>query len=450
MRLGKTLPWLCAGLLLGVAPARGGDAMQELIEALHDNGTLDDAAYQRLKAVAAEEAPRDKVEAEPVDEAHPPGSVSLDGGLLKFESPGGDYKFQVGGRIQIDAAAYDQDQQELGNGSELRRARIFLAGQINRIWAFKSEFDFASSEIAIQDVYISYTGLPWSITFGHFKEPISLENLTSDKYITFMERALLDAFTPGRNIGLGLHNGGETWSAAVGVFGNGFDESNSTEDPVTDASNDADEGYGATGRLTWAPFGGGTRVLHLGAAASFREFDQSQSLRYRSRPESHITDVRLVDTGAIAMVDGRELYGLEFAAVVGPWSAQSEYLLAEADQPGGGLDFGGWYVQTAYVLTGESRNYKPSSGEFGRFKPAHPVGDGGWGAWQLAARLSEIDLNDGPITGGEERNLTLGLNWFLEPTLRFAFNYVQVLEVDGGADDGAEPSAYQLRTYIDF
>jgi phosphate-selective porin OprO/OprP len=137
--------------------------------------------------------------------------------------------------------------------------------------------------------------------------------------------------------------------------------------------------------------------------------------------------------------------------VVGPWSAQGEYFLANVDRrDGGNVNFQGWYVQTAYVLTGESRNYSASSGKFERFTPSRPVSDGGPGAWQLAARLSEVDLNDGAITGGKERNLTLGVNWFLEPTLRLSLNYVNVLEVDGGPNAGDKPSSYEARAYIEF
>ena len=74
------------------------------------------------------------------------------------------------------------------------------------------------------------------------------------------------------------------------------------------------------------------------------------------------------------------------------------------------------------MLTGESRNYNPSFGTFGRFKPARSVSAGGPGAWQLAARLSQVNLSDRAINSGKERNCTFGVNWFLEPTLRLSLN----------------------------
>jgi Phosphate-selective porin len=82
---------------------------------------------------------------------------------------------------------------------------------------------------------------------------------------------------------------------------------------------------------------------------------------------------------------------------------RAEYFYADTDRRrGDDLSFDGWYIQTAYVPTGESRNYNPSAGKFGRFKPARPVGSGGPGAWQLAARISEVDLTDGMIEGGAQ------------------------------------------------
>ena len=433
----------------GTVPAPG-NAMQELIETLHANGTIDDAAYQRLKAVAAADAdsrrqPPAAVAKVQARKATAPASVSTKGGLLKFSSADGTDQFQIGGRIEVDGAVYDQDERELGNGTQLRRARLFMAGKLNDTWGFKGEFDFAGGSVGITDVYIQNTLFPWTVTLGHFKEYYSLEQQTSEKYITFMERSLPGAFFPGRNLGLGLTNGGDTWSAAFGVFGEGFKTNNDT------AGKEQDAGYGATGRVTWAPFGHGDLMLHLGASASYRQLNDSHTLRYRSRPESNITNVRLVDTGVIDDSDNRTLYGLEAAGVVGPWSAQGEYFLANVDRRGGGnVNFEGWYVQTAYVLTGESRNYSASSGKFERFTPSRSVSDGGPGAWQLAARVSEVDLNDGAINGGKERNLTLGVNWFLEPTLRLSLNYVNVLEVDGGPNAGDKPSSYEARAYIEF
>ncbi|MDN5939241.1 MAG: hypothetical protein L0H83_11340 [Salinisphaera sp.] len=452
MRMTSRWVAVLVGLALTLAAdiSNAGSAMQELLETLHENGTIDDVTFEQLtSAVAAQPDGQPQTgEREPTQHA---AKVTSNDGLFEFTSEDGDTRFVVGGRLQIEAAGYDSDEVDMGNGTGLRRARVTLAGTINDVWHYKTQFDFATGNIAITRAFISYTGLPVAIVLGQFKEPIGLQTLTFARYNTFIERALQAAFFPGPNIGLKLHKGGERYSATVGVFGERFNDNNEAEDPITDDSNDQDEGVGVTGRLTWAPFGGGKRVLHLGVAASHRELNDSERVRYRSRPESHITGVRLVDTGAITGVKSRDLYGFEAAGVVGPWSAQAEYMASSLDRRSrGDLDFSGWYVQTGLFLTGESRNYNPSSGVFKRLAPANPVSSGGFGAWQIAARLSNLDLTDESVDGGEERNLTLGVNWFLEPTLRLSFNYVEVLDVDGGADAGHEPSVYQMSAYVDF
>ena len=49
---------------------------------------------------------------------------------------------------------------------------------------------------------------------------------------------------------------------------------------------------------------------------------------------------------------------------------------------------------------------------FTKIVPLRDVRSGGFGAWELAARYSEIDLDDGKIEGGEMRRISVGLNWW--------------------------------------
>ena len=156
-----------------------------------------------------------------------------------------------------------------------------------------------------------------------------------------------------------------------------------------------------------------------------------------------------MDTGIILDSDDFVRLGAEFATVMGPFSAQAEYISTSVNRDGASdLDFDGWYVEMAYFLTGESRQYK--HGKFAKPLPQSNVGEGGMGAWQLALRYSTLDLSDGLIEGGEVDTMTLGLNWFPTPTLRFTANYVDVLDVDGGPNDGLESSVLQLRSQWAF
>ena len=109
----------------------------------------------------------------------------------------------------------------------------------------------------------------------------------------------------------------------------------------------------------------------------------------------------------------------------GRLAAQGEYTGVSVRRRGDSdLSFGGWYVQAGYFLTGEQRNYDRQSGKYKRITPKAMVGDGGIGAWEIAARYSEMDLSSKDVRGGKERNVTLGLNWWLNRSLMLRFNYV--------------------------
>ncbi len=206
--------------------------------------------------------------------------------------------------------------------------------------------------------------------------------------------------------------------------------------------------------MTFAPIAESERFAHLGVAVGYRD-PADTGVRFRERPETHATDTRLVDTGTLAGVADLARYGLEGAVGVGAASLQGEYYRVALDAPA--LDdptFGGWYLQTSWFATGESRRYNARRGRFERVRPARPLGrDGGFGAVELAARLSAVDLSDAAVRGGEERNLTLGVNWYANANVRFMANYVRVLDLEATADpalEGAEPGTFQLRAQVDF
>jgi phosphate-selective porin OprO/OprP len=369
------------------------------------------------------------------------------GAQVKFTSDDGKFETTLGGRLQVDAAWYDKDHVNLDgqDGTEIRRARLFVEGKMYDVWGFKTQYDFAGNEANIKDAYISYSGFESAkIKVGQFKQPSSLEELTSSKYITFMERALpTEAFATSRRIGLGAGHGTDHWTWAASVYGQ--EEGNDTE---------GDQGYGTGARLTWAPWNEKTKVLHLGAWGA-RENPRNNDVRFRSRPESHKTNTRLVDTGNIPEPDNFTKVGLEFATVLGPFSVQSEYFhVAASSDTVSDPDFDGWYAYASWFLTGESRHYK--KGAFGRVTPKSIVGKGGVGAWELAARYSKVNLNDADTDGGEEDNITIGLNWYATKYVRFMANYIRAngdpttSETQGlnGVDD--EPNIFQLRAQIDF
>jgi phosphate-selective porin OprO/OprP len=464
MKKQKTILNLLALLCLCVvAPVEAeNQALMELLKALQKNGTIDEQTYELVKNVAKSESENekkmvqeitreevsysvDKAVDEATDKAVKEQFELASKELAKQEKEKSENSIRIGGRIQFDATAYNGDIAGHSDGTEIRRARLFAQGKLGTAWGYKLQYDFADDIVidGLRDAYLDFNGFEsFKIRIGHTKEAFSLQNMTSSKYVLFTERALPIVFTRGRNLGLEVSHSDKNWSAAVGLFGRG----------VNGAELDNDEGFGVSSRVTYAPINEQNRVLHLGATAAYRSTGSIDALRFRVRPESHQTNARLVDTGFFDADSYNRFVG-EAAFITGPFHVQGEYYYTSVDRDistNPDLDFSGFYVEGGWFLTGESMNYKPSSGIYSRVTPKGIVGKGGIGAWQVALRFSSLDLTDEDISGGEEDNFTLGLNWYATPNIRFTANYVNVLDVEGGSNDGDEPESFQIRSQVEF
>lgn len=385
-------------------------------------------------------------------------------GLLRFESEDKKFSAQVGGRTQQDWAfikADDDAKVHFGaksiDGTEFRRARLFVAGKMFGNVAYKAEYDFVNSMPDYRDVYIELTGLPFgSLRVGNFYEQFCLEEMTSDNYITFMERSAVDLFAPGRNPGIMARN---TFAKSRGTWALGVYREDTT--PGISQENGA---YAETGRITFLPIdqNEGRRLIHLGLAVSHRRPPQ-ETRSYSLRPSAHLVS-SLVRTGSFA-AERALLVGGEAAWVEGPLALQAEAALASHSAPDvedvDALDtdptFMAFYLQGSYFVTGEHRRYKRSDGAFDRINPISNFGDGS-GALQLAARVSHGDLEDPDhgIAGGTLTDITLGANWYLNAHTRVMLNYVLGLpsrseEVEGGSTDrDGSVNVLQTRFAIDF
>ncbi|MCA9267221.1 MAG: ATPase, partial [Planctomycetales bacterium] len=209
------------------------------------------------------------------------------------------------------------------------------------------------------------------------------------------------------------------------------------------------------GRLAGSPWydecSGGRGYFHWAVSGMAAKPDgdrtypdtNGNAARFRTRPEARSTN-RWVDTSAIAGADWYEILGFESIINVGPLQVVGEYQRTWLQRDNSvavnsDLDFQGAYCYVSYFLTGEHMPYDRKSGTLGRVHPFEnfflvPTCDGcrgtGWGAWQVAARYSYLDLSDGNVQGGEEQNVTVGLNWYWT-----AYSKVQFNAIYGKIDD---------------
>ncbi len=344
--------------------------------------------------------------------------VSANHNGLVFRTRDDKFMFAFGGRLQFDAGLFIQDDTKLGDGTEVRRGRIKSYGTVWNVWDYKLEVNFDPDlGVPITDGWLRYSGFkPFTVTVGHQKVPFSQSSMTSSNWQVFQERALSDAFIDNqeqgrRRMGVVLASHGDMWSYSGGVFAGGLDDSKGD-----------DEDFGTGHRIVFAPIAEKTMVAAIGGSVIYRQFNAQSNLQFRARPEAHVAGAHLVDTGVLATAQDIVMYNFEMTMVAGPFHGQAEYTAAHVWRDGGqkNLDFGGFYVQTGVFLTGESRNYDQKSGKYKRVMPKHKS----LGAWELAARFSQIDLSNRDLRGGVQRDMTVGLNWWANANVMFRLNYV--------------------------
>lgn len=377
-----------------------------------------------VPALAQTPQPADKGD-EP-QELEPVG-VFQGAGILFFKSDDDRFKWWLDGRLNLDAAYYSNSDNTLANGTELRRGRFALNMVFWKDWAAQFDVDFVDESVGVKDAWIGYIGFKDSLLrAGNFRAPFGLETLTSSRYISFMERALIDNFSPDRRMGVAYSTWRDRWQASAGVFGPAI------EDAVDTIGQD--QTYSLVGRFTALPYSKGNNVVHVGIAGSKMEpnspveedLSDANRWRVRARPETHVNRGRFINTGQVRNVDEARLVGIEGAASFGSFSLQTEYNRETLMRTAGNLPkpmYDGWYAFASWFPTGEHRPYDRTAGEFGRVLPQSSKG-----ALELLARYSTMDLNDleANVKGGEEEIVTLGATWYANANVRLMLNYLFV------------------------
>lgn len=338
---------------------------------------------------------------------------------------------------------------DFGEGFYFRRARFGVEGSISRDFNYRLLFELGGAgtegPTRINDAWIAYTGLaPFTFQLGAFSPPANMDDGTTPEDLPFIERASASELSrslggaDGR-IGLGVKANGARWMSSFTM--------------TTRTVNDAevfDTQLAAVARAGFLAATGRNYNVHVGASGTyvFSPADQGSSgtpprhaIRFRDRPEIRVDSTRLVDTGAIDASRASAL-GVEFGANWKNFYVQAENFWYDVtrDETSAFDDpkFSGYYLQGSWLITGESRRYNPVTGSFQNPRPMVPFATGsGWGAFELAARVSHLDLNfreglegtaavPGTVRGGEQDIITLGVNWYLNANFKVMMNYLMI------------------------
>ena len=423
--------------------------------------------------------------AEVTKEATKPDAVkvSLKDGV-KFESRDGNFTTELHGRIQVDSQEnVNQDLNhsfipgvngapaQLDNDVGFRRARLSMEGTVYHDTDYKFEYDFTRGQTTaagITDAFARYNfSKPFSVKIGSFKEPLSLEEATSDIQTSFIERNMaVNTFIDDLNvfkIGIGGNYAADRWSVAGALQTEGPGSLNSLTGlsqsgpgnvATSNTSNNrsgstGDTGWELNGRVTGTPWmESNTKLLHVGGWGSYVNVNNNYTsggtlnnggVMFANGIGGNMDRTNILNTGNLSGVGANSLRastftraGGETALVYGPFSAQAEYLQTTVSGAGySNNNMNGYYGYMTYFLTGESRNYVARSASFDRVKPAHnfDMKGGNWGAWELLAGYDKLNLNSGPITGGTATAGKLGVNWYLNPRVRIMTNYIHAFNI---------------------
>lgn len=347
----------------------------------------------------------------------------------------GGSEISFSGLIQTDMDWYGEDGQNLSSDgtdsdAQLRRAELFLNGKGPGMWNWVLGYDAYANNFL--DAYVSYRNDHSLFMLGQYKQPNSLEELSSTKNNDFMSKAMTtNLFAMSRRVGIGYGYTAQNWGAAASYFGNEL---------TPNQSPSLGTGYGWGTRVYYAPINEDGHFLHFGFSyvdlEARNSSDQAQA-RLRTRPDADLSSTRLIDTGDFS-ADRLKVFGIESAYVQGPFKIQAELMDNTVTRPSPYSDFNSdsYYVYGIWNLTGETWSYRN-----GLVVTPLP-NEKNLGMWQVGVRYDNANLNDGFVTyvdpsdptvpevigilGGKEENWTVGLNWYWRSNFKVALNYVMV------------------------
>ena len=437
MRTSLVYP-LAASLALALLAGSPGRALTDLerLQALEQ-----EVAVMKRKLEVQQEEATTKASTTPVVGA---GS---DGFFLR--SPDNKFQFKLRGYTQVDSR-WLLDPNQGGDDTFLfRRVRPIFEGTVFENIDFRIMPDFANSTLTLFDAYVNLKYVPQAqLEVGKFKPPVGLERLQSATAMMFIERAFPTLLVPSRDIG------GMVWSElAEGLVTYQVGYFNGVRDGGTQDV-DTDDGKDIAARLFVHPF----RPLKnewldgfgIGVAGTWGNVDEQSPASFKTTAASSNFFTYRGASATFAAVAGdgqRTRFSPQAYWYAGPFGLLAEFVSSEqdmrrdplpaaaGDSSRSNLRHDAWQVAVSYALTGENASYKG-------LIPASPFapGKGTWGAFEIAARYNEMDLDDDSFpnfadptaSATQAQGYTVGLNWYLNRWVKLMVDYDHTW-FDGGA-----------------
>jgi phosphate-selective porin OprO/OprP len=418
---------------------------------------------------------------------------------LHFESKDGNFSMSWNGRLQV-ASQYNMinDVQpafgsnlpnEMNSGMNIRRARLGAEGTFMKILDYKFEYDFSrgngSVGSGITDAFVRLNqNNAMSYKIGSFKEPFSLEEAASNRFLTFAERHMsVNAFVDNPNTyktGIGANYAVTRWQTGMAFQTEPIGAWSAASTSVNANGNQSrnngsgDTGWQGIGRISGRPFMvDDTNFVHVGVSGGHTEVNNQYradntfvgangtggggGMAFFAFPGTGVDRSNMLNTGNLTTgsqgslgarrIDSYDRFGTELWINRGPLSLQGEYLRTNINGLGYNANehLTGYYGFASYFLTGESKTYHVRNGAANRLRPRSVFGWGsnsGWGAWEVASGYDYINMNSGVITGGKADMARVALNWYPHNNIKWQWNVSHLLSVDTAKTPTTDGNGY--------
>lgn len=350
-------------------------------------------------------------------------------GAPEFSSGDGRFTFGLGGRIQYDLSStsgsrFDSDGAQAGlnsrniTGTEFRRLRLDVEGQLTDPILYKLEVDFAGSDVGLRDVYIAgqkdFELGQGMVYLGSKFADKGLDGRTSSKWTWFSDRNTVSN-------AIGGVPGGYNIGVSSAFYGNNDDHiSLAVTKGSTSDSNHSSDNLLVRSRAHWDPVNTGNTIVHVGANGYYEDFDRQRQSTFSDNSviAGHYNgNLRL--NSPVIDAETSTSYGFELAGLTGPFAFGAEYGRLDVNARGGDdTHFDAYSGQVGVSLTGEQFGYSTKQGVWTHPHIDNPVNEGGIGAWQLMARYEALDTNGHGYAGGTGHGTTVGLSWYLNDYMR--------------------------------
>jgi phosphate-selective porin OprO and OprP len=368
---------------------------------------------------------------------------------FSLSSPNGDYRIRFAGNIQGDGRFFTSgDDKNVSGTFYLNKVRPILSGALAKYYEFQIMPDFGQGKVVLQDGWLNVAYFSQAqFQLGKYKAPVNMERLQSDPYIEFIQRSEVQNLVPNRDVGAqiqgNLFNSLMTYQVALM---NGVPNNTAS---VDFANNDAKD---FMGRVFLTPFKPSDnefiKGLGFGFGATYGDECCATTSVYKTWGQSTWFSYNsgVTASGQRTHIDPQAYYYWRHLGLQAEY-AQDEHSLNLTTTKGTLVNRtdtftdSGYMAQASYYLTGENSS-------FGWVKPLHPFDphNGGWGAWELAARISntaaqsrqfELGFANPGVSAKTATEFALGINWYLSNNIKYWFDYANTEFKDGAGTANA-------------